>query len=138
MRSCKICGTDNCSKIMRIFHIIQDNKERCLTFFLCSCKNFIHGTIIISSNLRNHALVCMRLTELIKSLFAYIVNNGVCLSCLSRDRSYRTILTAIQNKKLVYAFARTESFQHRITSFYLFTHNMSSPIPIRTKVSIRV
>ena len=84
----------------------------------------------------NHALMCMRLTELIKSLFAYIVNNGVCLSCLSRDRSYRTILTAIQNKKLVYAFARTESFQHRITSFYLFTHILSSPIPARTSSMI--
>ena len=44
--------------------------------------------------------------------------------------------TYAQDKKLIYTFAGTKGFQDCVTSFYLFTHILSSPIPARTSSMI--
>ena len=58
MCTCKVCCTDDRTKIMRILNIIQDKDKRIFSFFLCLRKNIFYTCIFIGCHLSDYALMC--------------------------------------------------------------------------------
>ena len=118
MCSAEVRGTDDRPEIVRVLNIIQQKKERRLSLFSCDLQNVVHFRIFIRCRHRDHTLVFLRLRELIQTFFFHKMNNGIMLFCLSYDRAHRSVLTAVQHKKLVDRLAGTKRLKHRIASLY--------------------
>ena len=98
MGTCQICSTNNCTQIMRILNLIQQNEEWIFTFFGCQCKHILNFCILISSCICNHTLMLSCLGNLFQTLLFHKLEQCIMLSCFSYNGADWTICTAVQYK----------------------------------------
>ena len=118
MCACQVCGTDDRTEVMRILNAVQQKDKWRLPFLLCAREDVLNGCITVGSNLCNDTLMLSCGGQLIKTLFFYVVDDGIVFFRLADDRADRAVLAACKDEQLVHGLAGAERLDDSVSSLY--------------------